>query len=362
MDFFAKTIDRAERAPWPWVRRGGLRVRWFDGWSLILERALGELPESSECSHELFEALVRNRSRVRKCVALVSEADRPVAVVGLRRIGPLRWDVIGGGGVAPRFVAYAANPDLFRALSALGVNVHVTTQPEAPPRNWVKSVQEHPVYRIGLDSDFEGYWRQSGQLKYLKKSRRRTEALTIEIDARPAAEWIIRSWATHWRSPETSSWEDLIVSAEHYRKADRFHTIRLLDGGEPVAGSSFLVENGGLLYVTTYTRPEYRQLGAGTRVLDFAFAWAADFGFKHMDVGVGHEYKKRWAPESAMRWSYDIRPWHVDVAAALVQRGRAALRHASLPARSFFGKNPLRLNPGQTTAALSSSDSIPSEA
>jgi GNAT superfamily N-acetyltransferase len=264
--------------------------------------------------------------------------------------------------VAPRFVAYAAEADLFPALSALGVNVHVTTQPQPPPRNWVKSLVEHPVHRIRLDSDFEGYWRQSGQLKKLKQARRRTQALTVEIDARPAAEWIIRGWADYWRTPDTSSWEDLIVASEHYRKEDRFHTIRLLDGGEPVSGSSFLVENGGLLFVTTYTKPEYRRISAGARVLDIAFAWAADSGFKHMDVGVGHAYKRGWAPESAMRWSYDIRPWHVDVAAALARRARAAVRHAALPARSFFGKNSLRLDPSQTNIALDSSGSMHGQA
>src|SRR5579859_3027954 len=119
MAFLAHAIDRAERWPWPWVPRGGLSVRWFDRWTPVLERALVELPESPECSHEFFEALVRNPSGARKCVALVSEAERPVAVIGLRRIGPLRWDVIGGGGVAPRFVGYAAHDKLLRALAAL---------------------------------------------------------------------------------------------------------------------------------------------------------------------------------------------------------------------------------------------------
>jgi hypothetical protein len=120
-------IDRLERLPWPWVPKYGLKIHWFDEWTPVLEQALEQLPESTECSHEMLISLMRHPSRTRKCAALVTEGRRPVALIGLRAAGLARWDVIGGGGVLPRFIAHAMDGYLFPALSALGISVHVPT-------------------------------------------------------------------------------------------------------------------------------------------------------------------------------------------------------------------------------------------
>lgn len=322
---------RADRLYLPWVRRHGLQVGWFDEWAPALDHALADLPDSKECSREFFAALMRNPSRARKCTALVTEADRPVAVIGLRRTGIMTWDLIGGGGVAPRFLAYHADGSFFPALSTLGLNVHVGTQPEQPPAQWVRRMVPHEVFQIPLTSNFMSYWKESGHLNTVMQARKRTRDLTVEIDGAGAAEWTVRRWADHWRTGETRSQEDLVLAAAHYGKAGRMHTIRLLDGREPIAGSTFLVENDGLLLITTYVRPDYRQRKAGTRAIDATFEWATGAGFKHIDMGVGHEYKRRWAPASGTRWSCDVRPWHLHATAAVV-RGSVNVGRATIKA------------------------------
>ena len=330
-------LDRIEHLPWPGVHRHGLKIRWFDEWTAVLSKALEQLPKSTECPDELFVAIMRNPSRARKWIALVTEGDRPVALIGLRSTGLAHWDTIGGGGVSPRFIAHAVDGYLFPALSALGVNVHVSTQTEPPPEHWVRRVAAHPVFRIALASDFEAYWRESGQWSGVREARKRTKGLVTEIDGPGAAEWTIRNWAAHWHDSETASEDDLVVAAAYYGRIGRFHTVRLLDGVEPVSGHNFFVEGNGLLFVTTFTRPEYRQQRAGVRAQDVAVEWAARTGFQHMDLGVGHEYKRRWAPASDTRWSFDVRPWHLHASAAVVRRGLRLGRATVSAARKALG-------------------------
>jgi GNAT superfamily N-acetyltransferase len=330
-------IDRIERLPLPLIRRHGLSVRWFDTWSPVLDSALATLPESQECPHEMLVALMRNPSRARKCAALVVRGDRPVAIIALRKTGALRWDVIGGGGVAPRFLAHALDGQLFAALSALGVSVHIATQTQQPPARWVRRVVAHPVFRIDLTSDFEAYWKESGQLRTVQMARKRARGLVFELDGPGAAEWTIRGWADHWRGRQTVSEDDLVLASTHYETRGRFHTIRLLDGREPVAGHTWFVDAGGLLLISTFTRPEYRKQQAGTRNLDAAFDWAAKAGYGHMDLGVGHDYKRRWAPAKGVRWSYDIRPWYLHASAAVLRRGMGVGRRTIGAAREALG-------------------------
>ena len=329
--------DRIERLPWPWVRGNGLAVRWFNGWTTALDEALEELPESAECPHELLISLMRNPSSARKCAALVTKDNRPVALIALRRIGVARWDLIGGGGVSPRFLAPAVDGYFFPALSALGVSVHVATQPQPPPNRWVQSVEAHPVFRIALTSNFEAYWKMSGHLKTVRQARNRTQDFVFELDGPGAAEWTIRGWANQWRGRYTVSEDDLVLAAAYYRNCGRFHTIRLLEGGEPVSGNTFLVYGRTLLAISTFTRPEYRKLKAGTRALDMVFDWAASTGFQEIDLGVGHDYKSRWAPSSGTRWSFDVRPWHLHVAADVARRGLAVGRVTMKAARRVLG-------------------------
>ena len=330
-------IDLFERFNWPWVPKHGLTVRWFDEWSPVLEKGLRELPESTECPRSMLAALMKNPSRARKCAALVTEGDRPVAVIVLRRIGAMRWDTVGGGGVAPRFVAHALDGYLFPALSALGVNVHVPTQPQQPPGRWVQGMVAHPVFQIPLTSDFRSHWKATGHLNTVRRARKRTQGMIVELDGPGAPEWVIRGWAGYWRTRATASEDDLVLASQHYKEMGRFHTIRLLDGREPVSGSTWLVLNEGVLLVSTFTQPEYRWHGAGTRSLETVFEWAADAGFKHLDMGVGHDYKSRWAPANGTRWSYDVRPWHLQATASLVRWGANVRRSTLTAVRQAIG-------------------------
>jgi hypothetical protein len=201
------------------------------------------------------------------------------------------------------------------------------------------------VFRIDLRSDFEAYWKESGQMRTVQMARKRTRDFVIEVDGPGAAEWTIRGWAGAWHGRETASEDDLVVAADHYSRDGRFHTIRLLDGREPVTGHTWFVDGDALLLITTFTKPEYRQHQAGTRNLDAVFSWAAQAGFRQIDMGVGHEYKRRWAPESGIRWSFDVRPWHIHATAAVIRQGLTfghATVGAARKALGIRGSSPVK--------------------
>jgi hypothetical protein len=58
-----------------------LKVRHYKTWTGDLDDALRGIPELSTCSHELYSRLARNQRGPRKRYAVVSERNRPIAVV-----------------------------------------------------------------------------------------------------------------------------------------------------------------------------------------------------------------------------------------------------------------------------------------
>jgi hypothetical protein len=68
-----------------------LHVRWFKTWQPALDDALAALPPDGEYPRELFRLLCETRGLLPKRFALVTERDRPVAVVGLRKLGRGSW-------------------------------------------------------------------------------------------------------------------------------------------------------------------------------------------------------------------------------------------------------------------------------
>lgn len=200
---------------------------------------------------------------------------------------------------------------LYRALSALGLDVWVNACESEPPARWVRSIQSFPRYAMRCDADYEQYWRETGIWSSVKPARRRTRDFTFEVDAPGAAEWTIRGWGERWEDDdarETVVLDDLLLSASYYQARGGYHTFRLLDGDRPVAGHNFFVHGRSIVLQTTYFDAEYRRIGAGSRLYDLVFAWAAERGYEKVDIGGGHEYKSDWAPQDGVLWTFNVCP------------------------------------------------------
>lgn len=184
--------------------RQKLRVKYFDSWHPELDEALKALPEHELCTHELFRLLMQNRPGARKCTALVTENNEPVAVAGLRQRDyhwePVtQWIVLGMPfPIEGRYIG--------RVLPALGVELHVAWwRYKATQYNigGTTNLTESRTYGIQCSAHFEDYWKKSGHLNTVRQMRKKCRKFDLEINSRNAAERAIRSWETNGMCPHT---------------------------------------------------------------------------------------------------------------------------------------------------------------
>jgi hypothetical protein len=277
----------------------GLEVTWYDRWHPALDEALQSLPEMETCPHALFRLLIETHGAAQKRVALVTEDGLPVAAVGLRRIGRYRHELVTWV-IVPDSVFPARPGYLIPALEALGVEVIVgwrrmDTPP--PPSPLIRDYETLLVYQIRCSANFEDYWHTStsGHWNTIKKCRKRCQGFTFTVNAPSAAEWTIRNWGKTWNMDPILV-DDSVMIAEYFEDQGKFYTFLLLDQEKPVAGHTFIPHRKGFVWEHTYRDPTYDSFGAGTRLMDLTFYWAAEAGFETIDLGGRHEYKMRWAP------------------------------------------------------------------
>jgi len=290
--------------------RHGLRVRWFDRWCSTLDDALQALPEMESCPHELFRLLMLNPSPTRKRAALVSDRDGPVSIIGLRRRKQY-WQLVTQW-ITPDAFAPARAGSLVGALAALGVHVRIPGwQGPLPASRLVRDVTAVPVNKVDLKSDFQGYWRGSGQWDFIRKAQRRTEGFAFVVDGDGAAEWTIRRWADKWRDDEheeTVVASDLLVSAGYYQSMGQHHSFLLMDGETPVAGATCFVHGDELISGVFFREREYDRNGVGTRLIELLVEWAAAQGYAKLDLGGWDAYKARWGRQDGTEWWFSICP------------------------------------------------------
>ena len=308
-----------------------LRVYWYKSWSAHLDRALDTIPEDERCPHELFRRLMHSANG-QKRAALVTAHGDPVAVIGLRQRG-WHYEPVGSDAVTPRFVAPARPGFLFPALRALGIDLWIRTQPTLPPPGTAQEITPFPIYRMECRADFERYWHESGLWKNIKAFRKRSAGMTFVVDAPGGIRWTIERWRERWLDDsqrQVDSAGDQIIAGEYFQALGMYHSFLLLDGAAPVAGCNFYVDRHDLLFLTTTYLPEYAWHGVSTRLLDLIFGWAASSSYQRLDLGGGHEYKRRWAPLDGARWSYNICPAPLAFAKRTRRRLVAAVRRMTV--------------------------------
>lgn len=304
-----------------------LKVTWFRQWHAELDAALACLPEPEACPHDLTRTLMQTPGPAEKRTALVTEDGRPLAVIGLRRRTRLTWEPAAQWLIPG--VPFPVRPGAtIAALRALNIAIPVAwwrmTEP-VPEAPCIRRFETQPVYRLALAGDREAFWRQTHYLRHIKNIRNRCAAFTWALDPPGAARWVITHWSQRWRDGADAdpAVEDRILIAEALEARGLHHTVCLYDGEKLIAGSTNFVHRGDLVAGVIHGDPDYRNHGIGVRLIDQTFAFAAGEGLAGFDLGAGHDYKKKWAPEDGSRGTFVLAPepiWRMQRAISTLRR------------------------------------------
>ena len=127
-------------------------------------------------------------------------------------------------------------------------------------------------------------------------------------------EWTIRKWEEKWRPEgacENPDLADRILAARYLKDRGLYHTLSLMDQGEPIASSTQIVHKNNIVGQYIYRNPKYDWHNVMTRLIEQVFFWAREMGFKKVDIGGVQSYKKRWAPQDGERWEFRISPYYL---------------------------------------------------
>jgi hypothetical protein len=300
-----------------------LRVRWSNAWDEVAEAAQLALPPMPCCSRDLYRALAQNPCSTDKRVAVVFKGGEPTAVVALRR-RQLHWELVTDS-VVPWCLFPAREGEHARALAALNIPLRLVLdrEPDAlGPQEW----QPYEFFRADLRANYEKHWRDAGHHNSVRQARNKTNTLTVAVDRSGDIRRVTSGWASTWSEDpeqESTSAPDRILAGEALASEGRFHVVTLLDGDHCVAGSTFYVHEDAVILQTVYRELARTKQGVGTRVQDAAFQWAAEAGYRWMDLGGGGSYKGRWAPAHGSRY---MAHWTPAVLRVLKQGGQLLKR------------------------------------
>jgi len=161
-----------------------------------------------------------------------------------------------------------------------------------------------PVHRMVI-ADREAYWRRGRQWRNVQVARRKCAELTVRVNAPGDAAWVIESWARKWavdgKAVNDAAVRARIMIAEYLEPLGKHVTIVLSDGRGPLAGGTTLVHGPTLVAGVLYRDPGVGNLPTGVALIDRTFEHGAAAGFLVFDLGGGHDYKSKWAPEEGTR-------------------------------------------------------------
>jgi GNAT superfamily N-acetyltransferase len=220
-------------------------------------------------------------------------------------------------------------------LEALRVDISVGwwrwgTPP--PTSRFVTHCERSVTFGADLTQDYEKHWRSTRHHKDVRSARNRCRGLTLSVDSAGAAEWTTRNWARVWSVSPAEVLDRLLVN-KALEGSSRLHTHLLSDGGEPVAGATGTVDGTTFVAGVLYRDPGYESRNVGTALIDHVFRWAAQAGYSSFDLGGGHDYKERWAPEAGERWSFKV-------CASSLCWARRGLLSLTSSLRSVLGRRP----------------------
>jgi hypothetical protein len=301
----------------------GLKVKWFDTWQPQVAEAIAALPDIEGYPQGFYNQLLQHSGPMPKRIALVSEKGQPAAVIGLRPRGahwePLTQWLLPGGLLVAR-PGYT-----MRVLKRLGLDIWAAwwRTPAPEPCSTTRFIQSTPTHRMDLTQNYEFFWRETGIFKTIRKVRNRCREFRFEVNRPGAAEWTIRNWEQRWRSDpaqETPQLADRLFIARTLEHHSLHYTFSLCDQDEIIAGATVFVHKNDLVAGVNYRKPEYDWHGVNERLIELVFTWATAAGYKIFDIGGGHEYKAKWAPQVGERLYIHTCPGYLYYAHQAVQK------------------------------------------
>ncbi len=291
-----------------------LKAKTFAAWNPELEDALGRLPEKTIFPHSMFRNLWEAAAPHERQLILVTRQGEPIAVAGLKRRWG-RWEPLTQW-IVPGVLFPVKEECIPEVLAVLGLNIHVgwwrwNTPP--PSASWIRNAVSSPTYGIQC-AEFERYWRERGFFKNINKYRNRCRGFSTAVNSAGAREWTIRNWGTRWLKPGMPEMPDLqerLLVSEYLEKQGLFYTLTIQDGDRTAAGITFLIDGNTAVAQVNYRDPAYDWHGVMTRLMDHSFYWARDMGYERIDLGGSFDYKEKWAPESGVKWEFDVAPRYV---------------------------------------------------
>lgn len=282
-----------------------------------LAEALRSLPESADFPHELIRMLADQPGGRARKTWIVTEDGTPIAVAPLRRVSALTWEPVTRY-ILPDVVIPARRDRLAPALRALGLSLRLAfwrTEGALPAGRDVHDITRTPTHRMDCADDFESYWKSTDTWRTLRNSRNKLGHLTVRENAPGASEWVISRWAAKWGVPEGET-RDRLLAASYLEARGRHFSLTLFDGDRPVAGQTCLSHRGDMVAQCIHREDENGQLN--NRLIHETFLWAREKGFRGIDIGGGHDYKRKFAPVAGERQELTIAPpWRYAAESAL---------------------------------------------
>jgi GNAT superfamily N-acetyltransferase len=286
------------------------QVDWFSKWEAVHDDALAVLPQCPEWPSELLRYLYEASSGVRRRLALVSEGGTPIGLIGLRGRGRRWWEPLAQPFAVPAFPGVGKVELAGALLMKLRVPIAVQwwRMPTKPPSEALPVIHDYrsvPHYIMDLQQDLEAYWRDAGHLNTVRRARKRCRDLTFAVNpVLPDGDgvgWVNAQWGEFW-DVGSRTVENRTVVGRYLEPRGKHHSLLLLDGERPVAGHTFVVHGEDIVWLSTYRDKSYDEYGVGTRLMDLAFHWASEQGYRTLDLGTTQAYKERWAPLSDRHW------------------------------------------------------------
>jgi len=287
----------------------------FHRWCTELDEALIQLPDPPGWARTLYPALAHiaaKHARIRTYLS-VDAQGQPEALVTLMS-GPRGvWEPITQW-IVPGFVGVARPGTLEPLLARLPVPSRIVwwRMGLPPPQlGYVRIIKSETTYAMHLASDYETHWRQGRFHQTVNRARRRCANFEFIVNAPGAAEYTIRGAATQWQAEDQQTpfqTESRLLLASLLEPEGRHFAFSLMDGEKIVAASTACIVQEDLVGLATMRDREYQQFDTGTYLIDRIAQWGREKGFKSLDLGGSHDYKKQWGPASGTKSKLYIYP------------------------------------------------------
>jgi hypothetical protein len=291
--------------------KNGWIVNWFEKWEKVHDEAMKNIPACSHWPNELLQILFDASIGTHKKIALITQNEVPIAMVVLRAQDRFYYEPIANSFTIPGFLFLGKSELASSVLLSLQLPLRISwwRMSQDPPSETLRVVRKSQSvqhYIMNLNEDFEDYWRSAGHFNTIRRMRKRCQKFTFSVDPNNFKEgclyWIMNNWGKKWKVPQENL-ANRILSAKYLELLKLHHCLVLFDGDRPVAGHTFLVHNGDLVWLVTHRDESYEHFGVGTRLMDLSFHWAKEAGFNKIDLGTTQSYKSRWAPISKQNWT-----------------------------------------------------------